>query len=130
MYCSSAEGQHFSPTPTHECSPSGIYTVKSFVIADCTHDVNILQICVHAHNHPVTDPPVDVLEKAIISPTPVTVDTILLVTAVDCVLVAYGQEMPQLVQTVSIYLQVSIYFPVQHYIGKQAHFCFYIGSVY
>ena len=74
--------------------------------------MNILQMCVHAHNHPVTDPPVDVLEKAIISPTPVTVDTILLVTAVECVLVAYGQEMPQLVQTVSVYLQVNMYFPV------------------
>ena len=98
-----------SPTPTRKCSACGIYTytVQSFVIADCTHDVNILQICVHAHNHPVTDPPVDVLEKAIISPTPVTVDTILLVTAVDCVLVAYGQEIPQLVQMVSIYLQLN-----------------------
>ena len=96
-----------SPTPTHECSPSGICTVQSFVIADCTHDMNILQIHVHAHNHPVMDPPVDVLERAIISPTPVTVDTILLVTAVDCVLVAYGQEMPRLVQTVSVYLQVN-----------------------
>ena len=71
--------------------------------------MNILQIHVHAHNHPVTDPPVDVLEKAIISPTPVTVDTILLVTAVDCVLVAYGQEMLQLVQMVSVSLQQNIY---------------------
>ena len=89
-------------------------TVQSFVIADCTHDMNILQICVPVHNHPVTDQPMDVLKRAIISPTPVTVDTILLVTAVECVLVAYGQEMLQLVQTVSIYLQVSIYFPVNN----------------
>ena len=109
LWCYFHVPDQISPTPTHECSPSGIYTVQSFVIVDCTHDMNILQIHVHAHNHPVTDPPVDVLEKAIISPTPVTVDTILLVTAVDCVLVAYGQEMPQLVQMVSVSLQQKIY---------------------
>ena len=67
---------------------------------------------VHVHNHPITDPPVDVLERAMISPTPVTVDTILLVTAVDCVLVAHGQEMLQLVQMVSVYFPLNIYFPV------------------
>ena len=49
----------------------------------CMHEsfnlLDILQICVHVHNHPVTEPLMDVQEMVIASPSPVTVDTVLLV---------------------------------------------------
>ena len=57
---------------------------------------NVLQICVHVRNHPVMDTPVAVQEIAIVSPTPVAVDIVLLVTGLEHVLlVVFGQEVSQ-----------------------------------
>ena len=57
---------------------------------------NVLQICVHVHNHPVTATKRAVQEMALVSPIPVTMDTILLVTGVEyALLVVIGQEVSQ-----------------------------------
>ena len=64
--------------------------------------LDILQLCVHVHNHPVTEPLMDVQEMVIVSPSPVTVDTVLLATGLeDVLLVVFGQEVSQRVNQVS-----------------------------
>ena len=62
---------------------------------------NILQLCVHVHNHPAMDTPVDAQEMVLVSPMIVTEDMVLLVTAGDGVLLMlFGREVLQLVRKV------------------------------
>ena len=62
---------------------------------------NVLQLCVHVHNHPVMAPPVDAQEMVLVSPMIVTEDMVLLVTARECVLLMlFGQEVLQFVRKV------------------------------
>ena len=73
-----------------------------FLLHESFNLLDILQICVDVHNHPVTEPLMDVQEMVIVSPSPVTVDTVLLVTGLeDVLLVVFGQEVSQRVNQVS-----------------------------
>ena len=62
-------------------------------------------MCAHVHNHPLTDPPGIVQGMVIVSPSPVSVDTVLLVP-VGCgvTLEGFGQEELQPVNVVSLCL--------------------------
>ena len=62
-------------------------------------------MCAHVHNHPLTGPPGAVQGTVIVSPSPVTVDTVLLVP-VGCIvtLEEFGQEELQPVNVVSLCL--------------------------
>ena len=68
--------------------------MHGYVFLASSNVPNALQICVRVHEHPVMDTPGAVQEKVLMSPSPVTGDTVLLVP-VGCSVThqeGFGQE--------------------------------------